>query len=85
VVYAGSAAPAGADMYALDAANGRILWRFDSGASVVSGAAIARGRVFWGSGYTLPVGSCDPATVPLGYCTTTNNMFYAFALPPRGR
>jgi polyvinyl alcohol dehydrogenase (cytochrome) len=84
VVYAGSAAPSGADMYALDAANGRILWRFDSGASVVSGAAIARGRVFWGSGYTLPIGSCSSATSPLGYCTTSNDVFYAFALPPRG-
>jgi len=79
VVYAGSTAPAGDNMYALDAASGRILWRFGSGGSVASGAAIAGGRVYWGSGYVLPV-PC-PGTVPLSYCPAGNNKFYAFALP----
>jgi polyvinyl alcohol dehydrogenase (cytochrome) len=79
VVYAGSTAPAGDNMYALDAATGRILWRFASGGSVVSGAAITGGRVYWGSGYALPV-PC-PGTVTPRYCPLGNDRFYAFALP----
>jgi polyvinyl alcohol dehydrogenase (cytochrome) len=77
VVYAGSTAPAGDNMYALDAATGRILWRFASGGSVASGAAIAAGRVYWGSGYALPV-PC-PGTVTPRYCPVGNDRIYAFA------
>ena len=66
-------------MYALDATTGRILWRFASGGSVVSGAAIAGGRVYWGSGYVLPV-PC-PGTVTPKYCPAGNDKFYAFGLP----
>jgi polyvinyl alcohol dehydrogenase (cytochrome) len=77
VVYAGSTAPAGPNMYALDAATGRILWRFSSGGSVAAGAAIAGGRVYWGSGYVLPV-PC-PGTVTPRYCPVGNDKFYAFA------
>jgi hypothetical protein len=51
VIYAGSLAAAGTDMYALDAATGTILWSFASGGSVTGGAAIADGSVYWGSGY----------------------------------
>jgi outer membrane protein assembly factor BamB len=40
-----------ADMYALDALTGQILWRFKSGASVGGGPAIADGLVVWGTGY----------------------------------
>jgi polyvinyl alcohol dehydrogenase (cytochrome) len=79
VVYAGSTAPAGDNMYALDAASGRILWRFASGGSVASGAAITAGRVYWGSGYVLPV-PC-PGTVMPRYCPAGNDTFYAFARP----
>ena len=43
--------PYAADMYALDAATGRILWSFKSGASVGGGPAIADGLVIWGTGY----------------------------------
>jgi polyvinyl alcohol dehydrogenase (cytochrome) len=39
-------------MFAFDAANGKQLWSFTSGGSVNAGAAIANGRVYWGSGYT---------------------------------
>ena len=85
VVYAGSTAPAGANMYALDAANGHILWRFASGGSVMSGAAIARGRVYWGSGYVFPPVSCPSPAWPLRYCLAGNDKFYAFALPAPGR
>jgi polyvinyl alcohol dehydrogenase (cytochrome) len=80
VVYAGSTAPTGTNMYALDAASGRILWRFSSGGSVASGAAIAGGRVYWGSGYLLPI-SCPAPGVALSYCPTGNDKFYAFTRP----
>ncbi len=52
VVYAGSLARTGANMYALNAATGAILWSFASGGSVASGAAIVAGSVYWGSGYS---------------------------------
>lgn len=71
VVYAGSMAGAATapTMFALDSATGNILWSFVSGASVNSGATIASGTVYWGSGYThLPIP---------GF--TGNNKFYAFA------
>jgi polyvinyl alcohol dehydrogenase (cytochrome) len=62
VVYGGSLAPLPnqTSMYALDARSGDVLWSFASGASVLGGAAISDGQVFWGSGYTgsfLNVGS----------------------------
>ena len=38
-------------MIALDAKNGDILWEYVSGGSVISGAAIVDGVVYWGSGY----------------------------------
>jgi len=68
VVYAGSFDPAG-HMYAFDAKTGSILWDFESGGSVISGAAIVDGEVYWGSGFTL------------GPHGTTNNKLYAFSLP----
>jgi polyvinyl alcohol dehydrogenase (cytochrome) len=80
VVYADQPAPADPNMYALDVASGRILWRFASGGSVASGAAIAGGRVYWGSGYLLPI-SCPAPGVALSYCPVGNDKFYAFALP----
>lgn len=56
-------------MYALDAATGSVLWSFASGGSCNSGAAVSRGMVFWGSGYSVfGVG-------------TPNHTFYAFKLP----
>lgn len=57
-------------MLALDAATGQQLWSFASGASVVAGATIAGGAVYWGSGYAN-------LGIP-GY--TPNNRFYAFSL-----
>jgi polyvinyl alcohol dehydrogenase (cytochrome) len=57
-------------MYAVNAATGQILWSFASGGSCLSGAAISRGTVYWGSGYTL--------------FGTPNNKVYAFGLPGGG-
>jgi polyvinyl alcohol dehydrogenase (cytochrome) len=56
-------------MYALDGASGKVLWDFASGGSCLSGAAISRGMVFWGSGYSN-----------FGF-GTPNNKVYAFGLP----
>jgi polyvinyl alcohol dehydrogenase (cytochrome) len=71
VVYAGSLAATGTNMYALDAETGTILWSFASGGSVTGGAAIADGSVYWGSGYC---GTGCIGTGPL----TNNNKVYAF-------
>jgi len=64
IVFAGALDAVGT-MYALDAESGNILWRFASGGSVNSGAAIVDGTVYWGSGYANIDG-------------TPNNKFYAF-------
>ena len=64
IVFAGALDAVGT-MYALDAESGNILWRFASGGSVNSGAAIVDGTVYWGSGYANING-------------TPNNKFYAF-------
>ncbi|WP_409076946.1 PQQ-binding-like beta-propeller repeat protein [Paraburkholderia sp. FT54] len=37
-------------MYALNAANGKVLWSFNSGGASNAGPAIADGMVFWGTG-----------------------------------
>lgn len=64
VLYAGSL---DGHMYALDASTGKILWSFASGGTVMDGAAIASGVVYWGSGYNRSGG-------------TANNKVYAFTL-----
>jgi polyvinyl alcohol dehydrogenase (cytochrome) len=69
VVYGCSLDPLGY-MYALDAATGAELWKFASGGSCLSGAAIVDGTLYWGSGYTN-----------LGPPGTPNNKLYAFGLP----
>ncbi|MBG1264596.1 PQQ-binding-like beta-propeller repeat protein [Nostoc commune] len=54
VVYAGSMA-SGSDknnMYALSAKTGEILWGFNTAGSVIAGAAVVNGTVYWGSGYS---------------------------------
>ncbi|MER7639367.1 PQQ-binding-like beta-propeller repeat protein [Streptomyces sp. NPDC126522] len=72
VVYAGSLADTGTNMYALDAKTGTILWSFASGGSVTGGAAIVDGSIYWGSGYC---GTGCLGTGPL----TNNDKVYAFA------
>lgn len=70
VLYGGSLARTGDQMYAMDAATGEILWRFASGGSVVDGPAVFRGTVYWGSGYARTGG-------------VGNNKFYAFSIDRR--
>lgn len=67
VVFGGSMDPSGF-MYAFDATNGKILWRFASGGSTISGAAVVGGRVYWGSGYKARGG-------------TWHNRLHAFRIP----
>lgn len=71
VVYGGSlaASPTAPTFFALDAATGEIKLSYVSGGSVNSGAAIADGVVYWGSGYS---------NFGLG---SPNNAFYALTLP----
>ena len=71
VVYVPSMAgkPTDQSMLALNAANGNVLWSFAAGSSVIAGATIVDGVVYWGSGYTH-----------LGFPGQTgNNKFYAFS------
>jgi len=79
LVYAGSTADVGDDMYVLDAASGRILWMFGSGGPVSAGAAIAGGMVFWGSG-ELWASQCPGGAGPLRVCAGSNDKIYAFRL-----
>jgi polyvinyl alcohol dehydrogenase (cytochrome) len=67
VVFGCSLDPSGY-MYALDGATGKLLWEFPAGGSCLSGAAISRGTIFWGSGYSN-----------FGF-GTPNNRLYAFEL-----
>lgn len=50
VVFGCNLDPNNGTMYALNAANGKVLWSFDSGGACSAGPAIADGVVFWGSG-----------------------------------
>jgi polyvinyl alcohol dehydrogenase (cytochrome) len=70
VVFAGSMAHTGDQMYALDASTGAILWRFEAGGSVVAGPAVVEGTVYWGSGYARTGG-------------VGNNKLYAFSVDGR--
>jgi polyvinyl alcohol dehydrogenase (cytochrome) len=72
VVYAGSS---GGNFYALDARTGEIKWSFPSGGAVFSGAAIADGSVYWGTGY-------DTRARKLPY-DGNSDKFYAFSLDGR--
>lgn len=58
-------------MYAMDAATGTELWKFSSGGSCLSGAAISKGQVFWGSGYSNLFGAFGGP----------NNKVYGFQIP----
>jgi polyvinyl alcohol dehydrogenase (cytochrome) len=72
VVYVSSFDDNGA-IFALDASNGAVLFTTTTGGSVGSGAAIANGVVFWGSGYHL----FSRGGPPLG---SGNNKLFAFAV-----
>jgi polyvinyl alcohol dehydrogenase (cytochrome) len=72
VVFGGSmnTDPAAPTMFALDGSNGKVVWSFVTGSSVIAGPAIAGNTVYWGSGY----GHFGPHT------GTPNNKLFAFSL-----
>ncbi len=72
VVYVGSLAGSGTNMYALNAATGAIEWKFASGGAVASGAAIVDGTAYWGTGYHTKV-------LGLPYAGDSNKL-YAFTV-----
>jgi polyvinyl alcohol dehydrogenase (cytochrome) len=74
VVYAPSTAGSSTsqNMFALNAATGKILWSYAAGGSVNAGAVIANDTVYWGSGYGH-FGSQLPMFTP-------HQGFYAFTL-----
>ncbi len=47
--------PAPKQMFALDAATGKVLWQFAAAGSVNAGPAVVDGSVYWGSGYSRSV------------------------------
>lgn len=71
VVYVGSMAPSGNNMFALDASTGQTLWSFPAGGSVNAGPAIVRGTLYWGSGY---------AHFGPSFPWSGSNKLYAFSL-----
>lgn len=75
VMYAGSSAPSGTNMYALDAETGKIRWDFASGGSVFGGPAVVDGSLYWGSGYYI-------SNVGEGL-SGHNNKLYRFTLDGR--
>ena len=81
VVYAGSTADKGYDMYALDGRTGRILWRFKGGGPVVSGAAIVGRMVYWGVGYNTLATRCPGGINAIQYCAGSGHKLYAFTVP----
>ena len=75
VVYAGSGAGSGTTMYALNARLGTVLWSYASGGSVMGGAAVVDGQVYWASGYYT--NNCPPASTTCG----KTYALYSFGLP----
>jgi polyvinyl alcohol dehydrogenase (cytochrome) len=69
IVYTESLDSAG-HMYALNSANGDILWSYASGGSLIDGPSIVSGNLFWGSGYRRTSGA------------TGNNKVYDFTPAP---
>lgn len=65
VVFAGVADLKGT-IVAMDAANGDILWQYETGQSIVSTPSVVNGRVYWGTGYKTG---------------TAGNRVYSFGLP----
>ena len=68
IVFTASMAKTGNEMYALDAATGKILWSFAAGSSVNAAPSIVDGSVYWGSGYSKSAEGSG------------NNKLYAFSV-----
>ncbi|GMY26053.1 Polyvinylalcohol dehydrogenase [Fagus crenata] len=63
VVFAGSVASNG-PIYAMDADNGKILWSYNTGATVYGGASVNNGCIYLGNGYTVGLAKFHPTWTP---------------------
>lgn len=59
VLFAGSPNPQGS-IYAMDTGSGKILWSYDTGATVYGGMSISNGCIYVGSGYKVNLGFINP-------------------------
>ncbi|XP_006363936.1 polyvinylalcohol dehydrogenase-like [Solanum tuberosum] len=73
VLFAGSVAPNG-PLYAMDASDGKILWTFNTGATIYGGASISYGCVFIGHGYSVGLAKLFHPT------WTTGTSLFAFCI-----
>ncbi|VVA41545.1 Hypothetical predicted protein [Prunus dulcis] len=71
VLFAGSPDPQGS-LYAMNTRTGKILWSYETGASVYGGMSISNGCIYVGNGYNVSFG------VVLGF--TPGTSLYAFCI-----
>lgn len=72
VVFGGSAYATG-PVYAIDARSGKILWSYETGASVYGGVSVSNGCIYVGHGYKVSLGSISPSY-------TGGNYLFAFCV-----
>lgn len=64
VLFAGSVAPNG-PIYAIDTSNGKIIWAYNTGATVYGGASANYGCIYIGHGYKVgPAAQLHPTWTP---------------------
>ncbi|KAH7554055.1 hypothetical protein JRO89_XS12G0102900 [Xanthoceras sorbifolium] len=59
VLFAGSTYRQG-PVYALNAKTGKILWSYDTGATIYGGGSVSNGCIYMGNGYKVTVGFVNP-------------------------
>ncbi|KAL1173337.1 hypothetical protein V6Z11_A05G405800 [Gossypium hirsutum] len=73
VLFAGSTDKQG-PIYAIDAKNGRILWSYETGATVYGGMSVSNGCIYVGNGYKVNIGAFIPTysagTSLFAFCLT---------------
>jgi outer membrane protein assembly factor BamB len=72
VVFVGSTDRLG-HIYAIDARNGKILWSYETGATVYGGMSINKGCIYVGHGYNVSLGASSGIT-------TSGNSLFAFCV-----
>lgn len=60
VLFAGSTYGTG-PIYAMDAKSGKILWSYETGATVYGGMSVSKGCIYVGNGYRSAFGALDPS------------------------
>lgn len=61
VLFGGSASATG-PVYAINAKTGKILWSYETGATVYGGMSVSNGCIYVGHGYKVGVGTLFPST-----------------------